>query len=66
MGEDFQRKMEEIIVGIVGLGGTGSCVVEQLSRQGVKHFLIVDHDKFEHSNLTRVYGSKISDTKKRA
>jgi molybdopterin/thiamine biosynthesis adenylyltransferase len=48
-------------VAVVGCGGTGSCVAEQLVRLGVRDILIVDPDHFEESNLTRVYGSNESD-----
>jgi molybdopterin/thiamine biosynthesis adenylyltransferase len=63
-GEDTQRRLEATRVGIVGLGGTGSCVAEQLVRLGVEEVLLVDPDRFEPSNLTRVYGSVAADLKK--
>ncbi len=52
-------------VGIVGLGGTGSPIAEQLARLGVKDFVLVDPDHIDPSNLTRVYGT-FSQTIKRA
>ena len=36
---------------------TGSAVAEQLVREGIKNFIVADHDKFDPSNLTRIYGS---------
>jgi len=56
-GELGQAKIAKTKVGIVGVGGTGSAVAEQLVRLGVKNFVIVDKDYFDSSNLTRVYGS---------
>jgi molybdopterin/thiamine biosynthesis adenylyltransferase len=56
-GELGQAKIAKTKVGIVGVGGTGSAVAEQLVRLGVKDFVIIDKDYFDSSNLTRVYGS---------
>jgi molybdopterin-synthase adenylyltransferase len=60
-GPDAQSELERIRVAIIGLGGTGSCVAEQLARLGVRDFLLVDHDRFAESNLTRMYGSTAAD-----
>lgn len=57
LGELGQNKIAKTKVGIVGVGGTGSAVAEQLVRLGVRDFVIVDKDYFDSSNLTRVYGS---------
>jgi molybdopterin-synthase adenylyltransferase len=57
LGEATQLRLEKIEVGIVGLGGTGSSVAEQLVRMGIRKLTIVDHDRIEPSNLSRVYGS---------
>lgn len=61
-GVKGQKILSQLEVGIVGLGGTGSSVAEQLAREGVKKFVIVDHDKFEKSNITRIYGSTYKDS----
>ncbi|TDA63525.1 MAG: ThiF family adenylyltransferase [Chloroflexi bacterium] len=52
-----QRLIARTKVGIVGLGGTGSPVAEQLARLGVKDFVLVDPDHVVPSNLSRVYGT---------
>ena len=52
-----QKTLSSIKVGIVGLGGTGSSVAEQLAREGVRRFTLVDHDVFATSNRTRMYGT---------
>jgi molybdopterin/thiamine biosynthesis adenylyltransferase len=44
-------------IAVVGLGGTGSPVAEQLTRMGVKDIVLIDPDFFAPSNITRVYGS---------
>jgi len=44
-------------VGIVGVGGTGSAVAEQLARLGVLDLVLIDPDNLESTNITRVYGT---------
>ncbi len=61
-GTSTQLLLESLQIGIVGLGGTGSAVAEQLVRMGVKNLILVDHDKFEPSNWSRLYGSTWKDT----
>lgn len=60
LGLDGQRVLSCIRIGIVGLGGTGSAVAEQLARGGVRHFTLVDHDRFAPSSRTRMYGTDAS------
>jgi len=57
LGETGQEQINKLKVGIVGLGGTGSCVAEQLVRLGVSQFLLIDDDMFEDSNVTRMFGT---------
>ena len=57
----MQRLLQELRVGIVGVGGTGSCVAEQLVRLGVGLVLIADGENFEATNVNRVYGSRVVD-----
>jgi proteasome lid subunit RPN8/RPN11 len=60
-GEDLQGLLSRLKIGIVGLGGTGSAVCEQLTRLGVGHLMLCDPQLFEKSNTNRVYGSSIED-----
>jgi len=60
-GEKTQKILGRLHVGVVGAGGTGSLIIEQLTRLGVGEISIFDGDYFEKSNANRVYGSKISD-----
>lgn len=60
-GPDIQRLLWRLRVGIVGVGGTGSCVLEQLIRLGVGTIYISDGECFESSNVNRVYGSRVID-----
>ena len=56
-GGEIQEVLGDLNVAVVGCGGTGSAVIEQLVRLGVRHFLLFDPDELTESNLTRVYGS---------
>ena len=56
-GGAVQSVLGELRVAVAGCGGTGSAVIEQLVRLGVRHLQVFDPDKLSASNLTRVYGS---------
>ena len=56
-GGGIQRILGDLEVAVVGCGGTGSCVAEQLVRLGVRSFHLFDPDVLSESNLSRVYGS---------
>jgi hypothetical protein len=60
-GGDIQRVLGSLSIAIVGCGGTGSAVAEQLGRLGVRSFDLFDPDALTESNLTRVYGSFVDD-----
>lgn len=60
-GKDLQRLLGNLHVGVVGCGGTGSAVIEQLARLGVGQLTIVDDDKVEDTNISRVHGSTLHD-----
>jgi len=60
-GPSVQNLLSTLHVGIVGCGGSGSAVAEQLCRLGVGAMSLFDGDKLDGSNVTRVYGSKIGD-----
>lgn len=60
-GSDIQRLLQSLHIGVVGVGGTGSAVSEQLCRLGVGTISIFDGDVFDASNVNRVYGSHVTD-----
>lgn len=60
-GVDGQRVLRELRVGVVGCGGTGSAVAEQLTRLGIGALVLIDHDIVTNTNVTRVYGSTLRD-----
>jgi molybdopterin/thiamine biosynthesis adenylyltransferase len=55
-GAEGQRRLADATVGIVGVGGLGSIVAEQLVRMGVTDVVLVDPDFVEESNLSRLVG----------
>ncbi len=60
-GPEIQSVLGDLRVAVVGAGGTGSAVSEQLVRLGVRHLLLIDNDTLSASNVTRVYGSTAGD-----
>ncbi len=60
-GPAVQATLNDLHVGIVGCGGTGSVIAEQLVRLGVRQFTLFDPDELSESNVTRVYGSTFVD-----
>lgn len=56
-GADGQARISASKVAIVGLGGTGSPVAEQLLRLGVNDFVVIDPDRLTKSSISRGYGS---------
>jgi molybdopterin/thiamine biosynthesis adenylyltransferase len=56
-GGAIQGILGALTVTIVGCGGTGSAVAEQLVRLGVRDLTLIDPDVLSDSNVTRVYGS---------
>lgn len=56
-GGDIQRVLGDLRIAIVGCGGTGSAIAEQLVRLGVRNLYLVDPDTLSPSNVTRVFGS---------
>lgn len=60
-GSEIQPMLSNLHIGVVGAGGTGSSVAEQLIRLGVGALSIVDGGRLEKSNVTRGYGSSFAD-----
>lgn len=55
-GDKFRISAENLSIGIVGLGGIGFPVAEQLARSGFQNFVLVDPDRAEATNLNRLQG----------
>jgi molybdopterin-synthase adenylyltransferase len=60
-GPAGQAQLRSLRVGIVGLGGTGSLVLEQLAHLGIGEFLLLDPDIVEVTNLNRLVGAAPAD-----
>ncbi len=60
-GGAIQSALGHLRVAVVGCGGTGSAVIEQLVRLGVRHLHLFDPKTLTSSNVTRVYGSTPGD-----
>lgn len=60
-GEEGQKGIEGTAVTIVGLGGLGSHVAQQLAYLGILRHMLIDHDVLTASSLNRVVGSIPSD-----
>ena len=60
-GADGQGLLSQLSVGVVGAGGTGSPIIEQLARLGVGRIVVVDHDTVDETNLTRIHQSTRAD-----
>jgi molybdopterin/thiamine biosynthesis adenylyltransferase len=63
-GEEGQRKLEQLKVAIIGLGGTGAILAQELVHSGVRNFILVDPDVIEVTNLNRVPNAAASDVGK--
>ncbi len=63
-GREFQHRLAQLTVGIVGMGGLGSLLTEELARLGVRKWVLVDPDRVEVSNLNRLLGATINDVKR--
>lgn len=61
LGMDSNQVLHKAKVAIVGLGGGGSHIVQQLAHLGVGNFLLIDPDVIEESNLNRLVGGRSKD-----
>lgn len=61
LGASGQAILRALRVGVVGAGGTGSPIIEQLARLGVGTLIVIDDDVVTPSTVARGYGSSISD-----
>lgn len=60
-GDPGQHALRATHVGIVGLGGLGSHVAQQLAYLGVGTLTLVDPDRLEETNRNRLIGTRASD-----
>jgi len=60
-GKPGQKKIHSVKVAIVGTGGIGSYVAQELAYKGVRDFVLVDPDLVEETNLNRLVGATPND-----
>jgi molybdopterin-synthase adenylyltransferase len=65
LGPDSESVLENVRAGIVGLGGGGSHIAQQLAHIGVGRFVLSDMDRYEDKNHNRTVGGMASDIDKR-
>lgn len=61
LGAGSDEALAQTRVAIVGLGGGGSHVAQQLAHLGVGEFRLIDPDAIEESNLNRLVGATSKD-----
>ena len=57
LGKDLDDVLESCLIGVVGLGGGGSQIVQQLAHIGFQRFVLYDYDSIEDTNLNRLVGA---------
>lgn len=64
LGEDSDQALAALTVGLVGLGGGGSHVAQQLAHVGIGNFVLIDDDEIADTNLNRLVGATKEDVRK--
>jgi len=63
IGKEAQSLIQQLTIAVIGLGGIGSQVFQQLVHLGVKRFILIDPDTIEETNRSRLVGSTASDVR---
>jgi len=61
LGENAQYLFSSICVGVIGLGGGGSYIIQQLAHLGIGRFYIFDGDHIDVTNHNRLIGGWFCD-----
>jgi molybdopterin/thiamine biosynthesis adenylyltransferase len=61
-GASGQGILRAMHVGVIGAGGGGSMLVEQLAHLGVGRLTVVDYDVVKDVNLSRIVGATVRDS----
>jgi hypothetical protein len=61
LGTGSDTILDDARVAVIGLGGGGSHIVQQLAHVGVGHFELFDPDLLEETNINRLVGATIDD-----
>ena len=62
-GDRGQAVLRRQTIAIVGLGGGGSLIAEQIAHLGVGRVILIDPDRVDETNLSRLVGSRRSDAR---
>ena len=65
LGLDAQRVFRSAKIGVIGLGGGGSHINQQLAHIGFQNAVLCDADKAEMSNLNLLVGATLQDVRKK-
>src|SRR5260221_7222326 len=65
LGKVSDATVMSVKVAVIGLGGGGSHVVQQLAHLGVGEFVLVDPGRIDRSNLNRLVGGTVIDVAKK-
>jgi hypothetical protein len=65
LGANSEATLAAAKIGVVGLGGGGSHIVQQLAHIGVGQFVLFDPDHIDVSNLNRLVGGTLADVRER-
>jgi hypothetical protein len=61
LGDAGQAVLRNLHVAVIGLGGTGSVAFAKLAHLGVGRITVVDGDRVESSNVSRILGATAND-----
>lgn len=61
LGDDSEELISRCTIGVPGLGGGGSHIIQQLAHIGFQRYVIYDYDVVEESNLNRLVGADALD-----
>jgi hypothetical protein len=62
-GREGQERLRQVRVAVIGLGGLGSHVVQQLCYAGVRGLRLLDGEPVTISNLNRLVGARLEDAR---
>jgi hypothetical protein len=63
LGQHAESVFNSATVAIVGLGGGGSHVAQQLAHVGIGNFILLDSQEIEESNMNRLIGATAEDVR---
>ena len=61
LGPDSDKILDSVTIGVVGLGGGGSHVVQQMAHMGIGGYVNVDPQAIEDTNTNRLIGGTLAD-----